>query len=70
MKLLLLLKVGIVLCDTLESQFLHEIDELRGLDVLGLELLNLHRVSSREEHDLLVLWHNLNDLSNDTLEID
>ena len=70
MKLLLLLKVGVVLGDTLECQLLHEINELRGLDVLGLELLNLHRISGREEHDLLVLRHNLNDLSNDTLEID
>lgn len=69
MKLLALLQVRIVLGDSLESQLLHQIDELRSRDVLGLELLNLHGVGSREEHNLLVLGHDLYYLGNDALEV-
>ena len=69
MKLLALLQVRIVLSDSLESQLLHQIDELRRGDVLGLELLNLHGVGSREEHNLLVLGHDLDDLGDDALEV-
>lgn len=69
MKLLALLQVRIVLSDSLQSQLLHQINELRGGDVLGLELLNLHGVGSREEHNLLVLGHDLDDLGDDALEV-
>ena len=69
MQLFSLLEVGIVLSDTLECELLHQVNELRGLNVLGLKLLNLHGVSGREEHNLLVLGHDLYYLSDYTLEV-
>ena len=69
MNLFFLLQISVVLGNTLESQLVHEIDELWVRNVLLLESLDTLRISSREETDLLLLWHDVNDLGDNDLEI-
>ena len=69
MKLLSFFQICIVLSDSFVGKFLHEVDELRLLDVLLLELLDLEGVSGREEHHLLVPGHDLDDPGHDLLEV-
>ena len=69
MDFLLLLKISVVLSDTLERQLVHEVDEFGHRNILALEALDRLRVGRREKTDLLLLWHELNDLCNDDLEV-
>ena len=69
MNLFFLLQISVVLGNTLKSQLVHEIDELWVRNVLLLESLDTLRVSSREETDLLLFRHDVNDLGDNDLEI-
>jgi len=68
-QLFLLLKVGVELSDTFERQLLGEPDKHRVFQVLVSELFNLCRVGCREQRNLLVRGHDLDDLLNDVLEV-
>jgi hypothetical protein len=68
-ELLLLFEVGVELGDTLECQFLGQADVVRLFHVLVSELLDLGWVGSTEELNLLLPWHNFNDLLHDRLEV-
>lgn len=69
MNFFFLLEVRIVLSDTLQGELVHEVDEFGVWDVLFLEAFDGHWVSSREERNLLLCRHQINDLGNYNLEI-
>ena len=70
MELFSFFKVSVILGDSLQGEFLHEVNELGVYDVSLLEFLNLKWVSSRKKHNLLFFWHNFNDSGNNRFEID
>lgn len=53
-KFLFFLKICVVLCYTFQSEFLHEVYELRLFYVLLLERLDFYGVGCRKQHDLFV----------------
>ena len=69
MQFLLFLEVGIVLGYTLQGELVHKVDELGIGNVLLLEASDGDGVGGREEGDLLVVRHNLDDLGCDDFEI-
>ena len=69
-QLLTLLKICVVLSDTLQRQLVHKVDENWIRYVAFLECLDLLGESSRIEHELLVCLGHLADyLSDDLLEV-
>jgi hypothetical protein len=68
-QLLLLLQIGVVLGNTLESQFVSQSDKGGIGHVLDAESVNLDRVSRRVHHDLAIRAHQLNDVLNRLFEI-
>jgi hypothetical protein len=69
MKFFFFFQIGIILCDSLEGQLVHEIDELGFRDVLLLELLDLLGIGCGEEHDLFFLRHDFNDFGDNLFEV-
>lgn len=66
--LLLFFNEGVVLGDTLQREFLHEVDDVRFAQVLVLEFLDGNRESSRVQENLSVLRHEVDNLGDDGLE--
>ena len=69
MELLFLLKIGVVLSQTFQSQLITEPDHLCVPHIPFLEVFDLNWVGSREEKDLVTPLHDLNDLFNYLLEL-
>ena len=69
MKLLLLLEVSIELRDALKREFFGQSDELGFIQVFVRKLLNFGRVGRGEQANLLLTWHDLDNLFDDVLEV-
>ena len=57
------------LCDALECELLHEVDDVGHLEKLLFEVLDSHRKCSTEEHNLAISVHVANQLFYDHLEL-
>ena len=68
MNFLPLFDKGVVLCDSAEGQFFHEIDLVWRFHVLVFERLDNHWESSTEQHYLTILWMECKQLLNDRRE--
>ena len=69
MQLLFLLKEGIILSQSLQSQLLSNLDVLWLWNVALLKVSDLDRVRSTKECNLAVIWHHLKNLLHDFLEL-
>lgn len=70
MNFLFILKENVVLCDTLQSEFLHEIDDSTVWHILFLEWLDELGEGSREHEDLSLRREKGDDFFDDWLEVD
>ena len=68
-QLLFLLKEGIILRQSLQSQLLSNLDVLRLWNVALLEITDLYRVRSTKECNLAVVWHHFENLLHNFLEL-
>ena len=62
MKLFLLLKVCVELCETLQSKFVSESNELGVWDIFLLEITDLNGIRGTKHEDLLLGNHDFDDL--------
>ena len=62
MNFLLFFNKSIVLCDTAQCEFVHEVDLIGAVHILDRESLNRSREGSAEEHDLPILRMELQEL--------
>lgn len=69
MEFLLLFEIGIILCETLKSQLIHEVNKLGIRHILLLESSDGNWISGGEQRNLFVRWHQLNYLSDNNLEV-
>lgn len=69
MEFLLLLKVGVVLGETLESELVREPDVVGVGNVFLLEFPNLLGVRGRVHHDLLLSGHQIDDFLDINFEV-
>lgn len=69
MELLFFLKISVVLSYSFKSKLVHEVNELRVWNVFLLEASDGHGISCREERNLLIGWHDLNNLCGNYFEI-
>ena len=67
-QLLTLLQECIVLCETLQSELISDLDILGARHVALLEGANLDRVRRAKEANLALRWHHLEDLLDHLLE--
>lgn len=69
MEFLLLLQIGIVLGDSLESELFHKINEFGRRNMLFQKRLDWNRIGGGEEHDLSIFRRAINDSTHNFLEI-